>query len=194
MLLVRYPAQTSESTQAVDSELGRSARIEVGNSLDVRFMEEENMLKWEGKMMASKGRVLINHLIAKATEKVLKKDEMRAGCFARTDSLLQWIKSEAGNLIKPQCIKSKIIAPDCFIEDEEISEFAAPSATVAPQEENIGKVATCIAEDSIANIVDNMSVLIMHEDENEVDLELRYREVIEDASIPESIEEFEFQG
>ena len=34
VFLCYYPAQTSESTQAIDSGLGRSVRIEVGNLLD----------------------------------------------------------------------------------------------------------------------------------------------------------------
>ena len=169
-------------------------RIEVGNSLDVWLVEEENMLKWEGKMTASERRVLINHLVAEATEKVVKKDEMRVGCFVRTGSLLHWTKSEADDLIKPQGVKSKIIVPDNYVEDEEIGEFTAPSASVAPQEENMGNVATDIVEDSVADIADNTNDLIACEDDNEADPELRCEEVMEDVSVVESVDEFEFQG
>ena len=35
------------------------------------------MLKWEEKMTASEWRVLMNHLVAEATENATNKDEMR---------------------------------------------------------------------------------------------------------------------
>ena len=61
----------------IDAGFGRSVRCTLGNLLDAWLMEEENVLRWEGKMTASERRVLINHLVAEATEKVMKNDEMR---------------------------------------------------------------------------------------------------------------------
>ena len=101
VFLCYYPAQTSESTQAIDLGLGKAAHEEVRNALDNWLMGEENMLKWEGKMTASKRSVLINHLVAEATENATNKDEMRANCFVRTGSLLHWTKSEVDDSIKP---------------------------------------------------------------------------------------------
>ena len=39
----------------------------------MQLIEEEHMLKWEEKIIVSKRRVLINYLVAKATEKVAKR-------------------------------------------------------------------------------------------------------------------------
>ena len=189
-----YPAQTSESTQAIDAGLGRSVRIAVGNALDNWLMDEENMLKWEGKMTASKRRVLINHLVAEATETVVKKDEMRVNCFVRTGSLLHWTKSESDDLIKLQGVKSKIIAPDACVEDEQTGQFVEPTESVTPQEELMGNVSTDIIDDTVAGIADNINQLTICEDENEADPELRCEEVMEDVSVVESEDEFEFQG
>ena len=81
------------------------------------------MLRWEGKMTASERRVLINHLVAEATEKVMKNDEMRVNCFVMTGSLLQYTKSEADDLIKPQGVRTKIVIPDSCAEETITAEF-----------------------------------------------------------------------
>ena len=44
--------------------------------------------------------MLINHLVAEATEKSVQKDEMRANCFATTCYLLHYAKSEDNDLVK----------------------------------------------------------------------------------------------
>ena len=64
-------------------------------------MEEDNLLKWEGKMTAGERRVLINNLVAEATEKAMKNDDMRINCFVRTGFLLRYTKSKADDSIKP---------------------------------------------------------------------------------------------
>ena len=64
--------QTTESAQAIDAGFGRFVRCALGNLLDAWLMEEEKMLRWEGKMTASETRVLINHVVAEATEKAVK--------------------------------------------------------------------------------------------------------------------------
>ena len=46
-------------------------------------------------MTASKRRVLINNLVADATQKTIENDGMRIGCFERAGSLLQFTKSDA---------------------------------------------------------------------------------------------------
>ena len=65
------PSQTTESTQAMDTGCGRSIRCVLSHLLDAWLMEEESMLMREGKMPASERRVLINHLVAEATEKAV---------------------------------------------------------------------------------------------------------------------------
>ena len=144
------------------------------------------------KMTASKRWFLINHLVAEAIEKVIKKDEMRVRCFLRTGSLIQYTKSKIDDLIKLQCIKSKIIVLDNYAEDEETGEFTVPSIAVILQEENIGNVATDIIEDSVDGMVGNINNLAICEDDNEADPELHYKEVLEDASVAESADEFDF--
>ena len=69
------------------------------------------------------------------------------------------------------------------MQDKEIGKFTVPSTAVTPQEENIGIVTIDIIQDSVNNMVGNISNLAMYEDNNEVDLELCYKEVIEDASV-----------
>ena len=46
-------------------------RGKLGQILCLWLMDEENMLKWEGKMTASEGRALINHLVAEEAEKFM---------------------------------------------------------------------------------------------------------------------------
>ena len=188
-----YLSQISESAQAIDSQLGRSVHIEVESLLDMQLMEEKNMLKQEGKIIVSERWILINHLVAEAIEQVTKKDEMRVGCFVRTGSLIQQTKSKADNLIKPQGVKSKTIILDNYVEDEEIGEFIVPSAAITLEEENIGNITTNIIEDSVDNIVDNISNLAIYEVDNKVDPELCCKEVMEDDSVAESANKFDFQ-
>ena len=145
-------------------------------------------------MTASKRRVLINYLVTKAIEKVIKKDEMIVRYFIRTSSLIQWTKSKVDNLIKPQGIKNKIIIQDNYAQNEEIGEFTVPSTAVILQEENMGNITTDIIEDSINNIVGNINNLAIYKGNNEADSELHCEEVIEDVSVAESANKFDFQS
>ena len=187
------PPQTTESTQAIDAGFGRSVRCTLGNLLDAWLMEEENMLRWEGKMTASERRVLINHLVAEATEKVMKNDEMRVNCFVRTGSLLQHTKSEADDLIKPQGVRTKIVIPDSCAEETVTAEFTAPSVTVTPEEEILGNLDANIIEETAGDNNDAENDLTIYEDNNDADPELGCEEQIEDASVAESIDELDFQ-
>lgn len=51
------PKETTESTQPVDAAYGRSLRCALVNMLDMWLMEEDNLLKWEGKMTAGERRI-----------------------------------------------------------------------------------------------------------------------------------------
>ena len=116
-------------------------------------------------------------MVSEATEKVVKNDEMREHCFARTCSLLQCKDSESNNLINPQQLKSKIIMPNLYVEDEEKVEFIAPSSAITPQEENMGNEAIWIVEDSIDDVANDMNALIACKDENEADHNLYYEDL-----------------
>ena len=50
------------------------------------------MGKREGRMTASERRVLMCHIVADAMETVLKQDDSRVACFARTGCLLEFTK------------------------------------------------------------------------------------------------------
>ena len=75
------------------------------------------MLTWEINTISFEKRVLINNLVAEATENSVQKDEMRENCFARTGYLLHYSTSEADELIKPQGVRSKIFIPNSYAEE-----------------------------------------------------------------------------
>ena len=72
----------------------------LANSLELQLIEEENVLKQEGKMTTSKRRILINYLVEEVTKKVIQNDEIRINNFARASSLSQYTKFEDSDLIK----------------------------------------------------------------------------------------------
>ena len=61
--------------------------------------------------------MLINYLVAEATEKLVQKDEMRANCFATTGYLLHYAKSEDNDLVKSQGVRSKIFILNYYAEE-----------------------------------------------------------------------------
>ena len=114
------PKETTESIQPIDTAYERSLRYTLGNILDMWLMEEDNLLKWEQKITAGEWTVLINNLVAEATEKVMKKDDTRINCFVGTGCLIHYTKFEADDLIKPQGLMSKMVVPDYYAEDSEM--------------------------------------------------------------------------
>ena len=109
------------------------------------------LLKLEGNMFTGEWRVLSNNLVAEASEKALKKDGVRINCFARTGYLMSHIKSEAGDLIKPQGSKSKTVVPDSHVEDDGHVEFIASVTSGAPEEIALGNIDLDIYDDSVAS-------------------------------------------
>ena len=59
VLLVHFLAQTTESAQPIDAGHGRSVKCHIRNSLDKWLMIDDNLEKWESKLIASKRRVLM---------------------------------------------------------------------------------------------------------------------------------------
>ena len=64
--------------------------------------------------------MLINHLVAEATEKVVQNDEMRVNIFSRTSFLVNCIKSEADNIINSQGVKLKFSKNSFSREKEDV--------------------------------------------------------------------------
>ena len=90
-------------------------------------MDEESMLKWERKMMASERRALINYLVAETTEKVVKNNEMRVNYFARTSCLVNFINSKANDLIKSQGVTRNFFMPGSCASNKETVNCVCPS-------------------------------------------------------------------
>ena len=122
----------------------------------------------------------------------MKNDEMRVNCFVRTGSLLQYTKSEADDLIKPQGVRTKIVIPDSCAEETVTAEFAAPSVTVTPEEKILGNVDANIIEETAGDNNDDENDLTIYEDDNDADPKQGCEEQIEDASVAESIDELDF--
>ena len=148
-------------------------------------MGKQRMLRLEDKMAMGKRRVLINHLVTGTTDKIAYNYEMWVNCFARTDCLANFVKSEADDLNNPQAMTSKICMLDSYSNNEETVEHAAPSTVITPEEEELGSIIMDIYKEETAN---NNNSLITHEDTGEADLELRSVEEIEDISAAESVE------
>ena len=77
-------------------------------------MIDDNLEKWESKLTASERKVLMKNLVAEANDLALMDDRMRVGCFRRTGLLMDYVKSECDDDIKPQGVASKIVAPDSY--------------------------------------------------------------------------------
>ena len=80
--------------------------------------------------------------------------------------------------------------PNSCTEESATAKFSAPTVTVAPQAEHMGNADKSIIEETIGHNNDNEIELITCEDDNIADLELHCKEDIEDASVAESIVEF----
>ena len=64
----------------------------------------------------------------------MKKDEMRINYFVRTSYSLHCVKYEADDLIKPQGVNSKIVAPDSLVEESVKEELMVPASSFYPEE------------------------------------------------------------
>ena len=66
-----FSPNTTESTQPIDVAYCRSVRCYIGNLLYSWLMIDENLEKWESKLIASETRVLVAHLVAEANDLAL---------------------------------------------------------------------------------------------------------------------------
>jgi len=76
--------------QPIDTGLGRSVMIAIGNSLDLWLMDADNMERWESKLTAGEKRVISVGFIGQGMRKIMatEYDKMRVGCFERTGCLM----------------------------------------------------------------------------------------------------------
>ena len=65
-------------------------------------MINKNLVKWKLKLIASKRRVLITHLVAEASNLFLFDDATHIGCFRQTRLLMDYTKSSSNDDIKPR--------------------------------------------------------------------------------------------
>ena len=78
--------------------------------------------------------------------------------------------------------------------DKERGKFTASSIAARQEAENIENFVMSNIEDSINNMVDNITNLTKCKDNNEAELELCCEEVIADISVIKSANKFEFQS
>ena len=86
-----------------------------------------------------------------------------------------------------------MVAPISCAEETETAEFAAPSVTAASQEEIMGNVDADAIEETAGDENDDENELITCEADNDADPELCREESMEDASVFESVDGFDFQ-
>ena len=70
------------------------------------------MEKCESKMDFGERWALTNHLVATANDEAVKNDKLHISCFNCTGGLMNWTKSEAGKLTKPQGVTSHDTMPE----------------------------------------------------------------------------------
>ena len=57
-MLLYYPTKNMrEVLQPIDSVYGRSLRYNIGHGLDIWFISDEKLSKWEGKLTAVERRI-----------------------------------------------------------------------------------------------------------------------------------------
>ena len=64
-------------------------------------MTNNNLEKWESKLIVSERRVLMTHLVAEANNLALMDDCMRVGCFKHAGLLMEYTKSKFDADMKP---------------------------------------------------------------------------------------------
>ena len=86
VLLFYFPPNMTNFIQPIDAGLGRSVRIEIGNSLDLWLMDANNMERWESKLTAGERRIISVGFVGQAMRKIMtpEYDKLQVGCFERT--------------------------------------------------------------------------------------------------------------
>ena len=131
-------------------------------------------------MTASEYKVLINNLIAEATDATIKKDDLRIGCFDRTWCLMHFTKSDTDDEIRPQGVVSKIDVPLTHIRPEDASKFVSPLETTSPEEAIEGNVSEHDLYES-SEVIGEWDLVV-----DEEETELTTTEVLEDVDAIDS--------
>ena len=95
--------------------------------------------------------------------------------------------------MEPQGMKSKIVVPDSCVEDNGNAEFIAPTTSVAPEEIVLGNIDLDIYDETVVSESNDNNELTVHEEE-EVDPDFHCDEDLEDVSVAESIDDFDFSS
>ena len=85
---------------------------------------------------------------------------------------MQYTKSEADDLIKPQGVRTKIVISDSCAEEIVTAEFIVLSITVTPEEEILENLNATIIEETARDNNDTENDLTICKDNNNTDLEL----------------------
>ena len=101
-------------------------------------MTNDNLKKWELKLIASERRVLAAHLVAEANDLALMDDHMRVGCFKRTGLLIEYTKSKFDDDIKLQGVVSKIVVSNSheIINNNLNNAYLSPTESVIPESQH----------------------------------------------------------
>ena len=124
----------------------------------------------------------------------MKKDDVKIHFFVRTCCLSHCTKSEVVDLIKPQGVKSKIVAPDSYVEDSANAELIVPASSVAPEEIVLGNIDVDIYDEETAVSVSTYNNESALHEEKEADPGFHCDEDLEDVSVAESVDDFDFSS
>ena len=77
-------------------------------------------------------------LVAEANVFALLDDHLRVSCFRRTGLLIDYNNSDACDIIKPQNVITKVVAPDSWASTDTDSniDFVSPSESFTPEKEH----------------------------------------------------------
>ena len=174
VLLFYFPPNMTNFIQPIDAGLGRSVRIEIGNSLDLWLMDADNMERWESKLTAGERRIISIGFVGQAMRKIMtaKYDKLRVGCFERTGCLITLIANEEyDQKVSPQGMKA--------------GSFKVPSerVTVNIGEDNVEDTNTLQGQDEEhAALLEVQAIIDEHNDEVGGDFEMENEHVSDEDS------------
>ena len=131
-LLFCLPPKMTNFLQPIDSGIGRSIHVEIGNYLGEWFMVDKNMARWEDKMTAYERRMLMIIFESKALIHILAKYQYfsRTSDFERTGCIINMlVNDEHDNKIRPQGMTVEILTVPKVFSDREIQGSAVKQQT-----------------------------------------------------------------
>ena len=174
VLLFYFPPNMTNFIQPIDAGLGRSVRIEIGNSLDLWLMDADNMERWESKLTAGERRIISVGFVGQAMRKIMtpEYDKLRVGCFERTGCLITLIANEEyDQKISPQGMNA--------------GSFTVPSERVTANagENNVGYMNTLQGQDEEhAALLEVQAIIDEHSDEVDGNFEMENEQLSDEDS------------